>query len=155
MTVRRPRAKSSPVQSLTNRACWRASSVSARVVIQTTSETGSHRVSIHGSPSHDPVAVSNHSMRGEPSHLEESSGARDVSRTIRLLGKCSTTSESTDIPRDAHHSNACPGEDTLLRFLEGKLEVNDDARIVAHVEDCDACQGCLERLTARPAGDGH
>ena len=47
-TVRRPRAKSSPVQSATNRTCWRASSVPAKAVIQTTSETGSHCVSIHG-----------------------------------------------------------------------------------------------------------
>ena len=55
-TVRRPRAKSSPVQSATNRTCWRASSVPAKAVIQTTSETGSHCVSIHGSPSHESVA---------------------------------------------------------------------------------------------------
>src|SRR5271165_6734545 len=70
VTVRRPRAKSSPVQSCTNRACWRASSVPAKVVIQTTSDTGSHCDSIHGSPSHDSVAISNHSMRGEPPHLK-------------------------------------------------------------------------------------
>src|SRR5262249_9343574 len=56
VTVRRPRAKSSPVQSRTNRACWRASSASARVVIQTTSATGSHCASIYGSPSHRSVA---------------------------------------------------------------------------------------------------
>src|SRR5271165_3094834 len=70
VTVRRPRAKSSPVQSCTNRACWRASSVPAKAVIQTTSDTGSHCDSIHGSPSHDSVAISNHSMRGEPPHLK-------------------------------------------------------------------------------------
>ncbi len=72
VTVRRPRANSSPVQSWTNRACWRASSVPARAVIQTTSETGSHCVSIHGSPSHETVAISNHSMRGEPRHWKSS-----------------------------------------------------------------------------------
>ena len=44
------------MQSATNRTCWRASSVPAKAVIQTTSETGSHCVSIHGSPSHESVA---------------------------------------------------------------------------------------------------
>ena len=78
VTVRRPRAKSSPVQSCTNRACWRASSVPAKAVIQTTSDTGSHCDSIQGSPSHDSVAISNHSMRGEPPHLEEPSGVQDA-----------------------------------------------------------------------------
>src|SRR5271157_6079934 len=70
VTVRRPRAKSSPVQSCTNRACWRASSVPAKAVIQTTSDTGSHCDSIHGSPSHDSMAISNHSMWREPPHLK-------------------------------------------------------------------------------------
>ena len=44
------------MQSATNRTCWRASSVPAKAVIQTTSETGSHCVSIHGSPSHESLA---------------------------------------------------------------------------------------------------
>ena len=44
------------MQSATNRTCWRASSVPAKAVIQTTSETGSHYVSIHGSPSHESLA---------------------------------------------------------------------------------------------------
>src|SRR5262245_39541981 len=41
--------------------------------------------------------------------------------------------------------NACPGEDALLRFLEGEIDANADARIVAHVEDCGECQDRLER----------
>src|SRR5262245_5293002 len=43
--------------------------------------------------------------------------------------------------------NACPGEDDLLRFLEGELDATDDAQIVVHVEGCAGCQGRLERLT--------
>ena len=49
------RAKSSPVQSATKRTCWRASSVPAKALIQTTSETGSHCVSSRLS-SHESVA---------------------------------------------------------------------------------------------------
>ena len=56
----------------------RASSTPAKAVNQTTNETGSHCVSIHGSPSHESVAISNHSMRGEPPHLEELSGVQDA-----------------------------------------------------------------------------
>src|SRR5262249_140031 len=48
--------KTSPVQSRTNRACWRASSVPAKVVIQTSNDAGSHGVSICGSPSCATVA---------------------------------------------------------------------------------------------------
>ena len=63
------------MQSWTNRACWRASSAPAKAVIQTTSETGRHCVSIYGSPSHETVAISNHSMRGEPSHWKRPAGS--------------------------------------------------------------------------------
>jgi anti-sigma factor RsiW len=42
--------------------------------------------------------------------------------------------------------NACPGEDDLLRFLEGELDAQDDARIVVHVEDCADCQERLGRF---------
>jgi serine/threonine protein kinase/tetratricopeptide (TPR) repeat protein len=35
----------------------------------------------------------------------------------------------------------------LLRFLDGELNADDDARIVAHVENCATCQERLERLT--------
>jgi tetratricopeptide (TPR) repeat protein len=43
--------------------------------------------------------------------------------------------------------NACPGDDELLRFLDGELGAQDDARIVVHVEECTGCQDLLERLT--------
>src|SRR5438270_833794 len=41
----------------------------------------------------------------------------------------------------------CLGEERLLQYLEGELGAEDDARIVAHVEDCPGCQERLERLT--------
>jgi hypothetical protein len=41
-----------------------------------------------------------------------------------------------------------PDEGILLRFLEGELDAEDDATIVAHVEDCRECHTRLERLTA-------
>jgi tetratricopeptide (TPR) repeat protein/tRNA A-37 threonylcarbamoyl transferase component Bud32 len=43
--------------------------------------------------------------------------------------------------------SACPRDDELLRFLDGELRAEDDARIVAHIEDCVMCQASLERLT--------
>ncbi len=45
---------------------------------------------------------------------------------------------------------ACPGDGDLLLFLDGELNAEDDARIVAHVEDCVSCQERLERLTEGP-----
>ena len=52
--------------------------------------------------------------------------------------------------------NACPSDGVLLQFLDGELIAGDDARVLAHVEDCVPCQDRLERLTAgRPAtGEG-
>ncbi len=52
--------------------------------------------------------------------------------------------------------NACPNDGVLLQFLDGELNAEDDARVLAHVEDCVGCQEHLERLTAgRPAaGEG-
>jgi eukaryotic-like serine/threonine-protein kinase len=52
--------------------------------------------------------------------------------------------------------NACPNGNVLLQFLDGELNADDDAQVLAHVEDCVDCQGHLERLTeGRPtAGDG-
>ena len=52
--------------------------------------------------------------------------------------------------------NACPNDDVLLQFLDGELNADDDARVMAHVEDCVGCQEHLERLTeGRPAaGEG-
>lgn len=48
--------------------------------------------------------------------------------------------------------NACPNDGFLLQFLDGELNAGDDARVLAHVEDCVPCQDRLERLTAgRPA----
>src|SRR5262245_50602490 len=43
--------------------------------------------------------------------------------------------------------NACPDADALLSLLEGELDAVEDARIVAHVEDCGGCQDRLEGLT--------
>ena len=43
--------------------------------------------------------------------------------------------------------SACPVDSDLLRFLDGELAADADARIVAHIEDCVACQASLERLT--------
>ncbi len=48
--------------------------------------------------------------------------------------------------------NACPSENQLLRFVDGALNGGDDAPIVAHIEDCAACQEWLEQLTASPPG---
>jgi eukaryotic-like serine/threonine-protein kinase len=42
---------------------------------------------------------------------------------------------------------ACQSDAELLRFLEGELNADADARIVAHIEDCIGCQERLERLT--------
>ena len=52
--------------------------------------------------------------------------------------------------------NACPKDGVLLQFLDGELNAEDDARILAHLEDCIGCQEHLERLTGgRPApGEG-
>ena len=52
--------------------------------------------------------------------------------------------------------NACPNDGVLLQFLDGDLNAEDDARILAHLEDCVRCQEHLERLTGgRPLpGDG-
>jgi eukaryotic-like serine/threonine-protein kinase len=48
--------------------------------------------------------------------------------------------------------NACPNDGVLLQFLDGELNAGDDARVLAHVEDCVSCQEQLERMTAgRPA----
>jgi hypothetical protein len=43
--------------------------------------------------------------------------------------------------------NACLDEDALLRFLNGDHDADEDPRVVAHIEDCNECQGRLERLT--------
>jgi eukaryotic-like serine/threonine-protein kinase len=43
--------------------------------------------------------------------------------------------------------NACPNGSVLLQFLDGDLKAEDDARILAHLEDCAHCQEHLERLT--------
>ena len=32
--------------------------------------------------------------------------------------------------------NACPNDGVLLQFLDGELNAEDDARVLAHVEDC-------------------
>src|SRR5262249_48459224 len=49
---------------------------------------------------------------------------------------------------------ACPSNDELLRFLDGELVAEEDARIVAHVEDCGSCQEQLECLTAACGSSG-
>ena len=43
--------------------------------------------------------------------------------------------------------NACPNDGVLLQFLDGKLNADDDARVLAHVEECKTCQQHLERMT--------
>ena len=43
--------------------------------------------------------------------------------------------------------NACPNDSVLLQFLDGKLNADDDARVLAHVEECKTCQQHLERMT--------
>ncbi len=43
--------------------------------------------------------------------------------------------------------NACPNDGVLLQFLDGKLNADNDARVLAHVENCAGCQQHLERLT--------
>ena len=43
--------------------------------------------------------------------------------------------------------NACPNDGVLLQFLDGKLNADDDARVLAHVENCAGCQQHLERMT--------
>ncbi len=43
--------------------------------------------------------------------------------------------------------NACPNDGVLLQFLDGDLNAEDDAQILAHLEDCARCQEHLERLT--------
>ena len=43
--------------------------------------------------------------------------------------------------------NACLDDDELLRFLDGELNAEADARIAAHIEGCVICQASLERLT--------
>src|SRR4051794_23682318 len=43
--------------------------------------------------------------------------------------------------------NACPSDNEFLRFLDGQLDAEADARVVAHVQDCADCQEGLERLT--------
>jgi tetratricopeptide (TPR) repeat protein len=43
--------------------------------------------------------------------------------------------------------NACPTDGVLLQFLEGELSAEDEARLLAHLEDCIGCQEHLERLT--------
>ncbi len=52
--------------------------------------------------------------------------------------------------------NACPNDGVLLQFLDAELIPGDDARVLAHVEDCVPCQEHLERLTAGrpPPGEG-
>jgi hypothetical protein len=52
--------------------------------------------------------------------------------------------------------NACPNDGVLLQFLDGKLNAEDEAMILAHLEDCPGCQEHLERLTGdRPlSGEG-
>jgi eukaryotic-like serine/threonine-protein kinase len=50
--------------------------------------------------------------------------------------------------------NACPKDGILLQFLDGKLNADDDAWVLAHVEDCAGCQEHLERMTAgRPVAE--
>ena len=41
----------------------------------------------------------------------------------------------------------CPCPQQLLRFLDEDLEPDDQARILVHVEECEACQYRLEQLT--------
>jgi hypothetical protein len=43
--------------------------------------------------------------------------------------------------------HACLGDQEFLRFLDGELDAEADARVVGHVEDCADCQAHLERLT--------
>ena len=43
--------------------------------------------------------------------------------------------------------NACPNDGVLLQFLDGKLDADNDARVLAHVEDCAGCQQHLEQMT--------
>ena len=41
---------------------------------------------------------------------------------------------------------ACPGEGDLWRLVQGELESADEAKILAHVEHCPACQTLVDRL---------
>jgi hypothetical protein len=52
--------------------------------------------------------------------------------------------------------NACPTDTVLLRFLDGEFDAEDDARVLARVEDWIVFQDNLERLTngRSAAGDG-
>ncbi len=47
----------------------------------------------------------------------------------------------------------CPCAEKLLRLLEERLETDDQACIVAHVETCEQCQSHLEELTRGPVAD--
>jgi tetratricopeptide (TPR) repeat protein len=50
--------------------------------------------------------------------------------------------------------NACPNDGVLWQFLEGELKAEDDARVLAHIEDCVVCQKHLERLTGGRSAPG-
>jgi len=50
--------------------------------------------------------------------------------------------------------NACPNDSVLLQFLDGELNAEDDARVLAHVEECVVCQEHLERLTEDRSAPG-
>ena len=41
---------------------------------------------------------------------------------------------------------SCPSDDQLLSLLDEQLDQANEARIVAHVEDCSSCQERLEQL---------
>ena len=43
--------------------------------------------------------------------------------------------------------NACPSTDQLIRLLDEDLDPSQESGIVAHVEQCSACQGLLDALT--------
>ena len=43
--------------------------------------------------------------------------------------------------------SACPSPDHLIRLLNGQLDQDDEAALVAHAETCKGCQDQLEALT--------
>ena len=46
--------------------------------------------------------------------------------------------------------NACPSDSVLLQFLDGELNAEADARVLALSRTASVCQELLERLTDRP-----
>jgi tRNA A-37 threonylcarbamoyl transferase component Bud32 len=59
---------------------------------------------------------------------------------------------SSQISREQAMS-ACPDSEHLMQFLNGKLDRDDEALLVAHVETCRRCQDQLEHLTRRHEED--